>query len=322
MVGVLGMVSLYADILHVDIDSTNSVPPYADWATAASNVEAAVLMTRSGDTVLVTNGTYRLTSPITVTNSITIQSCNGADVTIIEGNGVARCFLLDSTASVVAGFTITGGAGVQCSGIRPVVTNCIFSDNSAADDGENTFGVALSVCCSPGLLHGSNGNITNEPAFIDAPRSNYHLRALSPCIDRGNNAYVYQTEDLDGTARILDGNGNGMATVDIGVYEYSAETTDSDRDGMSDAEEFYAGTNPNNPASLLAVTEIAVSGDPTSYALRWNSVSGSLYRICTSTNITSGFHGVASNVYAYQSFCIYSNTAGDDSRHFYRVTVQ
>ena len=57
---------------------------------------------------------------------------------------------------------------------------------------------------------------TNDPHFIRAEAGDFRLRYNSPCINAGNNAYVTNTVDFAGNARI-DNN-----TVDIGAYEYSA----------------------------------------------------------------------------------------------------
>ena len=57
---------------------------------------------------------------------------------------------------------------------------------------------------------------TNDPHFMRAEAGDFRLRYNSPCINAGNNAYVTNTVDFAGNARI-DNN-----TVDIGAYEYSA----------------------------------------------------------------------------------------------------
>ena len=57
---------------------------------------------------------------------------------------------------------------------------------------------------------------TNDPHFIRAEAGDFRLRYNSPCINAGNNAYVTNTVDFAGNARIDN------STVDIGAYEYSA----------------------------------------------------------------------------------------------------
>jgi len=49
-----GAARIIAATLYVDVNSTNATQPYTNWATAATNVDAAV----AGDEVVVTNGTY------------------------------------------------------------------------------------------------------------------------------------------------------------------------------------------------------------------------------------------------------------------------
>jgi len=59
------------------------------------------------------------------------------------------------------------------------------------------------------------GNITNVPLFVDTHDwSDLRLRPDSPCIDAGNNDFVWTLTDLDGNPRILNG------VVDMGAYEF------------------------------------------------------------------------------------------------------
>ena len=58
---------------------------------------------------------------------------------------------------------------------------------------------------------------------FEAPTTAGDLRLWtgSPAIDTGDNQYVTPiATDLDGKPRIIDGDGDGDATVDMGAYEY------------------------------------------------------------------------------------------------------
>ena len=74
-------------------------------------------------------------------------------------------------------------------------------------------------------------NIDADPLFIldidpsTAPTKTGNLRlgTGSPAIDAGNNTFAAGVlTDLDGEARIKDGDGDGTATVDMGAYEAAA----------------------------------------------------------------------------------------------------
>jgi len=79
---VLAGTNLMAATLHVYLNSTNPTAPYASRDTAATNIQTAVNAAVDGDTVQVWDGHYLLSSEITVSKAITVQSANGPETTI------------------------------------------------------------------------------------------------------------------------------------------------------------------------------------------------------------------------------------------------
>ena len=69
--------------------------------------------------------------------------------------------------------------------------------------------------CIPGT-----GHISVDPRFVDLSGGDFHLQPDSLCIEAGNkHAPGLPALDFDGNPRINDGNGDGVAEVDMGVYE-------------------------------------------------------------------------------------------------------
>jgi hypothetical protein len=66
-----------------------------------------------------------------------------------------------------------------------------------------------------------DANLSADPHFVApaAPTPDYRLTADSPAIDAGDNGVVAEPSDLGGSARVADGNGDGAAVIDLGVYE-------------------------------------------------------------------------------------------------------
>ena len=247
-------------------------------------------------TVHVAAGTY-YTYNIILKNNVQVLGA-GAAVTIIDGGGSGPVVLADGVGpdTKLDGFTITNGkAGIELSDCSPVISNCIFSGNSAAAGGgmcnessspnvtncifsgnsayswggmhnwassptvtncifsgnwaqvgggmhnddysspsvtncifrDNVGGEifndvtstpVVTYCDIEGVYPGVT-NIDADPMFVDPANNDYHSQAGSPCIDAGTNDGA-PSEDIDGNLRPIDGNGDGIATTDMGAYEY------------------------------------------------------------------------------------------------------
>jgi len=85
----LAVSSLSAATHYVSLGSTNPTPPYTNWATAATSIQAAVNVAVTKDAVLVINGVYP--GGVSVTKPLALLSVNGPQFTIINGRGTNRC---------------------------------------------------------------------------------------------------------------------------------------------------------------------------------------------------------------------------------------
>jgi hypothetical protein len=184
--------------------STNPIPPYFTWDTAATNIQDAVDAAYVNGTVVVSNGTYAsggrpipifdgpfTSNRVAVLKPITLQSVNGPSVTTIQGyqvpgttngNDAIRCVYLTNNA-ILIGFTLTGGAtlvynglsggGVLC-GYGASVSNCVMTGNCAYAGGGGASRGTLFNCA---LV----GNCANIGGGADSA-------TLNNCVVSGNSA--------------------------------------------------------------------------------------------------------------------------------------
>jgi hypothetical protein len=102
-----------------------------------------------------------------------------------------------------------------------VLTNCILwgdTPDEISNQGVDSDPVVTYSDVQGG--HPGAGNIHAYPWFVDPNHGDFHLGACSRCIDSGDNsAPNLPPRDFEGDARILDGDGDGTAIVDMGVDE-------------------------------------------------------------------------------------------------------
>ncbi len=246
----------------------------------------------------------------------------GAGVYLSWGGALSNCLLNGNSANnrgggvnctsggtldncTVAGNFASYGGGVHCVE-GGTIQNTIIYDNIAAISDSNVFnnssGMVVSYSCTT-PDPGGTGNITNDPQFVDAPASNFHLQVSSPCINTGTNQdWMVGARELDGNPRLIGGR------VDMGAYENtsgstlngirwawllkygletdgSADLQQSDTDTVNNLQEYIADTDPTNPASYFCVT--AVSNLP-SWTVCFQSSTGRLYTLNGVSNLVSG----------------------------------
>jgi len=196
----------FAAAHYVSLSGANNLP-YLTWADAATQIQWAVDVAASGETVWVTNGNYALTNQIVITNGGILKSVNGRNFTFINGNYPAysnRCFYIDNAASLVDGFTISNawytnstavwadrlGGGVKI--CRGTMQNCAILNNYYSDtvngdrggggialEGSSGIGAIVSNCIISGnrVLSGIGGG----GVFLA-----YHYAKLIDCVVSNN----------------------------------------------------------------------------------------------------------------------------------------
>ncbi len=162
-------------------------------------------MQNSGSSTILTNCTFALNQAIT----------GGAMYTWGSSPKVTNCTFFGNVAD-------EGGALSNAPDASPIVANSILW----ADTPDETSGGSPIIMYSDVQGgHPGEGNIDQDPQFVDPANGDYHLGPGSPCIDAGTNyAPRLPPKDFEGDERIMDGNEDGQFHVDMGIDEVLGPT--------------------------------------------------------------------------------------------------
>jgi len=149
-------------------------------------------------------------APKVTADGVTIVGPNLPD---ISGVGVSTGLQPDQGAELSLTNSIIRGTATPISaaagGSAPGTVSVSYSDYDPA--GNISFGASANI---------SEANVSNlgDAGFADAAGGDYHLRAESALLDKGDPATL-QGLDLDGNPLVADGNADGMTRRDLGAFE-------------------------------------------------------------------------------------------------------
>jgi hypothetical protein len=264
--------SAEATIHYVDINSTNPVPPYLGWDTAAVTIQDAENVSATGDEILVTNGVYQAggtaDSRIAIFNASFVHSVNGPEVTIIQGyqppattNGAGSIRCANLGAATLAGFTLINGAaqgyggGVYALNIGAVVSNCIIVGNVAPSGGGVYSGKVRNCTIAGNLALGGYGGgaafatllnctlVTNKVTNLGFGGAAYQ-GTLTNCVLSGNSARMGGGARFSALSNCVISN-NVATSSGGGVQECTLQNCTLINNSAQNGGGGYASTNAN-----------------------------------------------------------------------------
>jgi len=194
-------------------------------------------------------GIYSYGSPLVVTNCLfkgnSTVTGSGGGMGVISGSlTVTNCTFTENSSPM--------GGGAFWINVVPtpaIVTNTIFWNNTpnAIANASSTYNLNY---CSMQVEEGNETNIWGDPLFTNPALSDFTLQFTSPCVDSGTPDTAglnLPLTDLAGLSRIMDGDGDSVARIDMGCYERPAPVTTGEISGQ-------VTDNMNQPLAGATIT--------------------------------------------------------------------
>ena len=264
-------------------------------------------------------------SPVQASTSINAidKRAYGADVGWIDFRGDTNNGAVIGEF-VCSGFLYAANVGWIHLGSNAPANGIQYQNKSATDYGVNHDGLGN----LRGLAYGANIGWINFESN-GAPKVDLRTGRLTGAFYSANcgwislsNAFAFvQTDTIPGGK---DSNANGLPDAWERIYFGGLgvdPNADPDGDGMSNLEEYLAGTTPTNSSDALQITDLTISPEGTNASITWSSVLTRFYTIQESTNLNSSTwtDSIAGIVVPVQSTTTHAFTDSSSTNRFYRI---
>jgi len=149
----------------------------------------------------------------------------------LEGGGLSILYeslMLLHQATFAGNEAGEAGGAVFVSRSRPEIVGSILWQNAAPFDRAIALRLGATVDVRYSVVDGGwpgVGNFEADPLFVDCDSGDLRLRLGSPCADAGDPGLAFDVaQDVEGDDRVLDGDLDGVAAVDIGADEIEPGT--------------------------------------------------------------------------------------------------
>lgn len=163
----------------------------------------------------------------------------GDAVRSFSGGTIISCTFFKNDVAIAFGDACSGSPSCGHIDISNTIVWGACTASPIINRGSPPATLSVTNCCVEGWdgAMGGSGNFGADPRFVDADGpdnipgtidDDLRLLSISPCIDRGDNSLIPPgvTTDLDSNPRIYDFPGAPGTGVDIGAYEFQADSPD------------------------------------------------------------------------------------------------